>query len=195
MFVKTVLAILTTASLAGGVVYYGTSTQDHGDNKVIEPATPVAIVEPETEAAIEAEPQEEIVEPAQTEAEPEVDEPLQAETSVTAPTDDSDPLVSYGMKQAEMISDVSLRDQAYLAIVKYTLRQKQYTEAVSPLLKIEQAEVRDVGRTDIAVALAKEGRPDDAFGILDMLEVEELKDEMRLRVIEATLSVAPKESE
>ena len=55
------------------------------------------------------------------------------------------------------------------------------------LSKIEQVELRDTARNRMAVAFAKAGHAKKAFAILEDLEVDALRDVMRLQVIEALI--------
>lgn len=95
------------------------------------------------------------------------------------------------MEQAEKIEMPELRDRAYLDLVSYGLDHGDYSVATKALKKIEQVELRDTARNRIAVTYAKEGNAEEAFGILDDLEVDALRDVMRLQVIEAM--IAPEE--
>lgn len=95
------------------------------------------------------------------------------------------------MEQAEKIQMPELRDRAYLDLVSYGLEHSNYSVASNALKKIEQVELRDTARNRIAVTYAKNGNAEEAFAILDDLEVDALRDVMRLQVIEAM--IAPKE--
>jgi len=95
------------------------------------------------------------------------------------------------MAQAEKIKMPELRDRAYLDLVSYSLDHDDYEVAAKALTKIEQVELRDTARNRIAVAHAKDGHTDEAFGILEDIEVDALRDVMRLQVIEAI--IAPEE--
>ena len=92
------------------------------------------------------------------------------------------------MEQAGKIKMPELRDRAYLDLVSYGLDHGNYKVASKALKKIEQVELRDTARNRIAVAYAKEGKATEAFGILDDLEVDALRDVMRLQVIEAMIA-------
>jgi len=92
------------------------------------------------------------------------------------------------MEQAAKIEMPELRDRAYLDLVSYGLENGDYDVAATALKKIEQVELRDTARNRMAVAYAQEGNAADAFGILDDLEVDALRDVMRLQVIEAMIA-------
>ncbi len=91
------------------------------------------------------------------------------------------------MEQAEKIEMPELRDRAYLDLVSYALDHGDYGVANTALEKINQVELRDTARNRIAIAYAKDGQADAAFAIMDDLEVEALRDVMRLQVIEAMI--------
>jgi len=95
------------------------------------------------------------------------------------------------MEQAEKIEMPELRDRAYLDLVSYALEHGDYKVAGKALSKIEQVELRDTARNRMAVTYAKAGRSDEAFAVLEDIEVEALRDVMRLQVIEAM--IAPEE--
>ena len=91
------------------------------------------------------------------------------------------------MEQAEKISMPELRDRAYLDLVSYALDNGDKATAKMALSKIEQVELRDTARNRMAVAFAKAGKAKKAFAILEDLEVDALRDVMRLQVIEALI--------
>jgi len=68
------------------------------------------------------------------------------------------------------------------------LEHSNYKVASKALTKIEQVELRDTARNRMAVAYAKGGNAEDAFGILEDIEVDALRDVMRLQVIEAMIA-------
>jgi len=89
------------------------------------------------------------------------------------------------MAQAEKIKLPELRDRAYLDLVSYGLDNGDYEVAGNALAEIKQVELRDTARNRIAVAHAKDGHAKQAFAVLDDIEVDSLRDVMRLQVIEA----------
>jgi len=90
--------------------------------------------------------------------------------------------------KAEDIKMLKERDRAYLDLVSYGIDHGNYDVAAKALTKIEQVELRDTARNRMAVAYAKEGNAEDAFGILEDIEVDALRDVMRLQVIEAMIA-------
>ena len=92
------------------------------------------------------------------------------------------------MAQAEKITMSELRDRAYLDLVSYALDNDDTQTANLAMSKIEQVELRDTARNRMAVAFAENGQAEKAFAILEDIEVEALRDIMRLQVIEALIA-------
>ena len=92
------------------------------------------------------------------------------------------------MAQAEKIQIPELRDRAYLDLVSYGLQNGEFGVASTALTKIGQVELRDTARNRISVAYAKAGKVEEAFNILEDIEVDALRDVMRLQVIEAMIA-------
>ena len=91
------------------------------------------------------------------------------------------------MMEAEKINTVEIKDQAYLDVVSFSVSQRQYNFADKALQKISQTELRDTARSRIAIAMAMDGRAAEAFDIIDTVEIEALRDVMRLQVIETLI--------
>jgi len=91
------------------------------------------------------------------------------------------------MQQTEKISAVEIKDQAYLDIVNFSVSQRQFKFADAAMQAIDQTELRDTARSQIAIGLALDGRADDAFAVIDAVEIDTLRDIMRLQVIEALI--------
>lgn len=89
--------------------------------------------------------------------------------------------------QAKQIDQPDLRDRAYLDIVDYALLESLFTAGISAMEEIKQVELRDTARSRIAVAYARAGDSRAAFAIIDDVEVDELRDVLRLQVIEAII--------
>ncbi len=190
MFVKSALAMLITIGFAGGAVYYGTNSVAPADNEVelrapkkverTEAVSEKAFVLPTqkaTEKLVEVSTVEEMTKP-ERKSEPEtvIDTGLNLVEIM--------PLL---MKQTEKISAVGIKDQAYLDIVSFSVSQRQFKFADAAMLEIDQTELRDTARSQIAIGLALDGRADDAFEVIDAVEIDTLRDVMRLQVIEALI--------
>jgi len=92
------------------------------------------------------------------------------------------------MAETKKIEMSELRDRAYLDLVTYALNNCSYGTANEALSKIQQVELRDTARNRIAVAYAKDGDAEKAFKILEDIEVDAVRDVMRLQVIEAMIA-------
>ena len=90
--------------------------------------------------------------------------------------------------QALKIELPELRDRAYLDLVNFALKHKDYESARAAIDGIDQIELRDTARNRMAIAYAKHGQAEAAFELLEELEVEALSDVIRLQVIESIIS-------
>jgi hypothetical protein len=89
------------------------------------------------------------------------------------------------LAETKDIRIVELRDRAYLSLIDYTIRQKDFERSKAVITEISQPELRDTARSNIAVGLARLGKRDAAFAILENVETQALADVLRLQVIEA----------
>jgi len=175
LFVKAVIAMVITVGFAWGAVYYGIGVPQSVD-------TPQsASTETEIKGAVE-------VTGTITEPEPKL-KPAQEQNpeQTTAPIVGLGQIMPMVMEQAEKINTVEIKDQAYLDVVSFSVSQRQYNFADAALQNISQAELRDTARSQIAIAMAIEGRALEAFDIIDTVEIDALRDVMRLQVIEALI--------
>ncbi len=127
------------------------------------------------------------VEQARVEAEPEAeraDLPAKDEEAVQARRM-ANADFSRIITQAERMASVDLRDQAYLSAVEFALSYENFTGADEAMQSLSQPQLRDTARSKIAVKYAKSGKTDAAFRIIDRVEIDDLRDFMRLQVIEA----------
>ena len=91
-------------------------------------------------------------------------------------------------QQALKIELPELRDRAYLDLVSFALKHKDYASARTAIDRIDQVELRDTARNRMAIAYARHGQAEAAFELLEELEVEALSDVIRLQVIESIIS-------
>jgi|GEM_PF-5084913 len=89
------------------------------------------------------------------------------------------------LAEAKDIGIVELRDRAYLSLIDYTIRKRDFERSKAVITEISQPELRDTARSNIAVGLARLGKRDAAFAILEDVETQALADVLRLQVIEA----------
>jgi len=224
MIIKSALALLLTASFAGGAVYYGSIPGEEGktDNGAAPTVqTPPAqadddekyidkFVKPDDEPAPN-EPQDEspsndldrlldleadLPDAPKTSSEVKMDSeiimpnPAGEDTQDlphTATKPEIDDVIEMVLAQTEMMQAQELKDQAYLDLVDFAARHKDYDQALAILDNINQTELRDTARARIAIAIAKDGEAQRAFAIIDTVEIDQLRDVMRLQVIEALI--------
>ncbi len=159
---KFILAMIITAVISGGGVYYGTTYGANlpqiRSNKVVFPKNKHELAADKA-ARIAAKPKTDLVR--------------------VMPT---------LMEQADKIATVEIKDQAYLDIVSASVDNKRFNFADEALQKIVQPELRDTARSRMAIALAVAGRAEEAFALIDAVEVDALRDVMRLQVIEALVA-------
>lgn len=105
-----------------------------------------------------------------------------APSEVTATPDETTATL---IAQAKQIQSPDLRDQAYLGVVDYALFTDDYGSAIEAMEALHQPQLRDTARANIAVKYAKSGSTEEAFAIIEQVEIDELRDFMRLQVIDA----------
>lgn len=171
MFARTILSLIIIGAVAGGVVYYGTGNGQFSGiyvpirEKQMDINTPKPDVSAEKMIANTA---------GKTVLEPN-----------NAATVNPKHIVALVNLQIAKLTDQDMRDQANLDIVNYAVRHGLMEEATSAMSEISQIELRETARSRIAVALAKSGKTKEAFALVDKVEIEGLRDVMRLQVIEA----------
>lgn len=101
---------------------------------------------------------------------------------------DQNSVIMTVMKQAASISKPELRDQAYFEIVDYALTQNDFSAAEDALSNIAQEDINYTAKSRIAVAFAQRGMAGMAFATIDSVQDIELRDFMRLQVIQALVS-------
>lgn len=109
-------------------------------------------------------------------------EPATAPSSVKATADETTATL---IAQAKQIRSADLRDQAYLGVVDYALFTDDYGSAIEAMEALQQPQLRDTARANIAVKYAKAGSTQEAFALIEQVEIDELRDFMRLQVIDA----------
>ncbi|MEE9273619.1 MAG: hypothetical protein V3U57_10195 [Robiginitomaculum sp.] len=198
MILKTGIFALLTMVFAGGAVYYGSdlleangpSKLEHakvqkGEVMIAPRANVPETVTPNTQARTQ-----ELQPKAEPQPMPEHIEHIQDEPAIEAiepkkynPED----VILLVLNQTENIKAVELKDQAYLNVVNYAVRHNRINVAETAMRKINQVELRDTARSQIAITLAKQGRAEEAFEFIDAVEIDALRDVMRLQVIEAMI--------
>ena len=92
------------------------------------------------------------------------------------------------MEQAKKMQQPDLKDRVYFDVVDFALSEDLFTPANTAMALIKQPGLRDTARANIAVAFAKKGDSETAFELIDAVEVDELRDVMRLQVIEVLIT-------
>ena len=107
---------------------------------------------------------------------------------ITTMAEDASPLISTVMREAAEIKRSELRDQAYFEITEYALSEGRFESARMAHDMIEQEELSYTAKSRIAVAYAQKGQPTKAFKTIAEVDEAELRDFMRLQVIEALIA-------
>ena len=89
------------------------------------------------------------------------------------------------LDQAARLEIEDARDDAYLSILNYALKEDRVGVADTLVEKLSTPPLRDTARQRIGIAHAKAGRVEAAFAVLDGIEIAELADPIRLEIIRA----------
>lgn len=96
------------------------------------------------------------------------------------------------LEQAALVGIADARDDAYFNILTFSLTEGRYEVADSLVEKLSSPELRDTARQRIGISHAQAGRMDQAFAVLDDIEIKELSDPIRLEIIRSvTMSRQP----
>lgn len=87
------------------------------------------------------------------------------------------------IREAKKVDIPDQRDDAYFNILDLALKRDDIAMAEDVIGRISTDELRDSARTRLAVAHAKAGRIEEAFDVVDDVEIEELADLVRLEII------------
>lgn len=182
MTLKLIAAGMIAALLAGAAVYFGADTADLGATE-----TPANVEAPDDAIENEAEPSVDQTEPSGAEVTPPTDEVPDERDVEDASAEAARPVTSIDvlMDQADQITIISVKDDAYLNILDYALAQDRIAVADEVIAQLSSPDLRDLGRRSVALTHAQMGRTEDAFAVIDRLEIGELKDPIRLEVIRA----------
>jgi hypothetical protein len=94
--------------------------------------------------------------------------------------------------QAALVEIVDARDDAYFNILNFSLAEGRYEVAADLVANLSSPELRDTARQRIGISHAQAGRMDQAFAVLDDIEIKELTDPIRLEIIRSvTMSRQP----
>ncbi|GLQ19384.1 hypothetical protein ACFFUB_13250 [Algimonas porphyrae] len=87
--------------------------------------------------------------------------------------------------QAGALELVDMRDDAYLTLLDWALQDERYRDAMNVAGRLSAPELRDTARQRIGISHARAGRMQEAFAILEQVEIEPLTDPIRLEIIRA----------
>lgn len=87
--------------------------------------------------------------------------------------------------QAGELELVDMRDDAYLTLLDWALRDERYIEATDVAGRLSVPELRDTARQRIGISHAEAGRMSEAFKVLEQVEIDPLRDAIRLEIIRA----------
>lgn len=191
MFFKTLIAAIFAAILAGGMVYFGTASEQSAGSVRLEAPS---LAEPVEDALPSNPPKSSLLkryignpkEDVSSEPQHSSDNEITGSENAVSRNQVETRIVTVA-KQADRISQIELRDQAYLDLADYAAENGMFEDAISAAMNIQQDNLRDTSRSRIAVNMARTGQAEAAFALIDEVEIEELKDVMRLQVIEALL--------
>lgn len=85
--------------------------------------------------------------------------------------------------QAGQLEITDARDDAFLNILNFSLAEQRYDIADGMVERLSSPELRDTARQRIGISHATAGRMDEAFAVLDTVEIKELSDPIRLEII------------
>ena len=92
------------------------------------------------------------------------------------------------LAEAKKLLVVDMRDRAVLEIVDFAVDNLDMAEAADLVPEISTPELRDTARARIGAGLARCGKPEAAFAIIDELEIDELAAPIRLEIITALMA-------
>ena len=203
MVMKTFIAATCVAALAGGMVYFGTQPANTAGKVKIVQTTDVAVegqskdiyskyIGPEKNADETSTANQSSDEKVDRRNRPESPQAEKAKKPKSKNGSAVTLRIEAAFEQAERITNPTMRDQAYLGLSDFATSKGLFDEALKAALKIEKVDWRDTARSRIAMQMARVGQADDAFELIDQVEVKELRDVMRLQVIEALLGTEPR---
>lgn len=92
------------------------------------------------------------------------------------------------LDEAKKLMVTDMRNQAVLEIVDYAIDNGDMAEAADLVEELSTPELRDTARARIGTGLARNGKGEAAFAVLDELEIDELSAPIRLEIITALMA-------
>lgn len=94
------------------------------------------------------------------------------------------------LAEAKKLHVVDMRNQAVLEIVDFAVDNLDMAEAADLVPELSTPELRDTARARIGAGLARCGKAEAAFAIIDELEIDELAAPIRLEIITALMATS-----
>ena len=100
------------------------------------------------------------------------------------------PAIDYDavLAEAKKLLVVDMKNQAVLEIVDFAVDNRDMTEAADLVQELSTPELRDTARARIGAGLARCGKAEAAFAVIDELEIDELAAPIRLEIITALMA-------
>ena len=90
--------------------------------------------------------------------------------------------------EAKKLLVTDMRNQAFLEIIDHAVDQGDVAQAADIVEELSTPELRDTARARIGTGLARRGKRDAAFAVLDEIEIDELSAPIRLEIITALMA-------
>lgn len=92
------------------------------------------------------------------------------------------------LKEARKLQVIDMRNEAVLEIIDYAIDRNDVGDAADIVAELSSPELRDTARARIAVGLARRGKMNPAFAVLEEIEIDELTAPIRLEIITALMA-------
>ena len=117
---------------------------------------------------------------------------MKGKASQTKKAKKQNPVIDYDtvLNEAKKLLVVDMRNQAVLEIIDYAVDNKDMAEAADLLEELSTPELRDTARARIGAGLARAGKVEAAFAVIEELEIDELAAPIRLEIITALMATS-----
>lgn len=92
------------------------------------------------------------------------------------------------LAEAKKLLVIDMRNQAFLEIVDHAVDQGDMIQAADIVEELSTPELRDTARARIGTGLARGGKTEAAFSVLEEIEIDELSAPIRLEIITALMA-------
>ena len=198
MIFKPFIAAIVLMGLTGGIIYWGTDTKV---DKCLLPSSSIGTDDGNSsdKSIIEKTGLSDLID---SNLKGSSNEPQDVAPDVSQKTQQTDrskdkshsqyvtQVIKTGRVEAKKIKQVDLKDQAYLRLVDYAVANGKFNAGKSLIKSLSSPELRDTARSRIAIGMALSGQDKTAFELLNEVEVDALRDVLRLQVIEAATDLS-----